>query len=171
METTAAATPAPGEYAVVTTGCTQFSDAFGAAIVVTIYNAPNGNLVAHETVSGPFIEYQAPPSNQQFTATQFHSGQPVPLGIVQFAMPNESYSVSYSWTDSKGAVHTLSPNPTIIATPAACQSEYLPQGPFPQLSYVSMLPDAAGNTYQSSIEHGIALELRTERRKHTGFTS
>jgi hypothetical protein len=80
MDTTAAATPAPGEYAVVTTGCTQFSNAFGAAIVVTIYNAPNGNLVAHETVSGPFIEYQAPPSNQQFTATQFYSGQPVVFG-------------------------------------------------------------------------------------------
>jgi hypothetical protein len=159
METTAATTPAPGEYAVVTTGCTQFSDAFGAAIVVTIYNAPDGNLVAHETVSGPFIEYQAPPGNQQFTATQFHSGQPVPLGIVQFAIPNESYSVSYSWTDGKGVAHTLSPTPTIIATPAACQSEYLPQGPFPQLSYVSMLPDAAGDTYQVLSNTGLLLNF------------
>jgi hypothetical protein len=152
---TAAATAA-GEYAVVTTGCTSGGPT-GAAIVVTVYNAPYGNLVAHETVTGPFVEYTAPPTNEQFSVTQFHSGQPVPLGIVQFAMPNESYSVSYSWTDSEGIVHVLSPNPRTVTT--SCQSEagYLPQGPLPQLSYVSMLPDAAGDSYYVLSNTGLIL--------------
>jgi hypothetical protein len=116
----AVATTSP-EFAGVTTGCTEASDAFGGAIVMTVYGAPNGNLVGTETVNGPFVGSTDPTPitsrHQQVQASQFHSGQPVALAMMASTEANTTYSVSFTWTDGQGAIHTLSPNPTVVKTP------------------------------------------------------
>jgi hypothetical protein len=145
------ATTSP-EYAVVTTGCVGSSDAAGGAIVVTVYGAPNGNLTGTETVDGSFIALTTGPTlvtftQQQVQASQFHSGQPVPLAMTESAQANTTYSVSFTWTDGQGVIHTLSPNPTVVKTPECLSSSGSADNPFPQLSYVNMLANAAGDSY------------------------
>jgi hypothetical protein len=147
---TIATATTPPEYALVTTGCNEASDAFGGAIVVTVYGDPNGNLSGIETVDGNFAGSTDPTpitsENQQVQASQFHSGQPIPLAMLEGAQANTTYSVSFIWTDGHGTIHTLSPNPTMVKTPE-CQGPSGLANPFPQLSYVSMLSNAAGNSY------------------------
>ena len=59
-----------------------------------------------------------------------------------------TYSVSFTWTDGQGVTHILSPNPTVVKTPTECLGAAgLAATPFPQLSYVSMLANAAGDSY------------------------
>jgi hypothetical protein len=161
----AAAAPPPSEYAVVTTGCTQASTFSGGALAVTVYNAPDGNLVATATVAGIFPNSK-PPGTEQFQATQFHSPQPVLLGLIQGAAPNTSVSVSYSWTDATGAVHTLSPNPTVIEAPN-CGYGNIP-GPLPQLSYTSLLSNASGSGYYILGNTGLVLTFASNNLSSDG---
>ncbi len=153
------------EYAVVTTGCaTPGTDAFGGGIVVTVYGAPNGNLTGTETVDGSFVGSTDPTAitsrHQVVQASQFHSGESVPLAMMESTMGNATYSVSFTWTDGQGVVHTLSPNPTEVKTPECLGASGVAANPFPQLSYVNMLANAAGTSYtilsQSGLYQGYA---------------
>ena len=169
IPTYAGAATSSAEYAVVTTGCVSASDALGASIAVTVYNAPEGNLVAHESVLGPFYNNYAPPNNEQFVATQLHPGQPVPISLIGMATINESYSVTFSWTDSQGTVHSLSPNPTSVETPQYCQGVPLPRGPYPQLSYVDLLPDVGGDSYYMLSGTGVIQEFNFNDESTEGY--
>jgi hypothetical protein len=132
---------APGEYAAVTTGCPTL--ATNGEIVVTIYGAPVGSLIGYETLNGPDVYPGESVINKQFAASQFHVGQPVPMSL-EVAQAQQTYTVNFNWTDGSGVAHSMSP--TIVSVPNCTGAQYI-SDPYPQLSYINLLPTASGDGY------------------------
>ncbi|HEX4433918.1 MAG TPA: hypothetical protein VH012_03755 [Acidimicrobiales bacterium] len=138
--------PAEGsgaDNASVTAGCLR--NARGPAIVVTVYGAPVGNVIGHETIVGPKPTSGDGATNREFAASQFHPGQPVPMSLVE-AQGNETYTVTFHWSDGSSPNHSL--GPITIKTPDCVPSaSFDDPDPYPQLSYINMVPTADGDGY------------------------